>query len=507
MKLWVLIGTLTVSLGHIPLGSMDGYLTTSEVSTIIANLTSFYSGIMSVGNSNSNFNTLILTNSSAYSGYYKQTILILGGLYGGYPMGTFEVLEIAEVLASAYLNGDPLISSIIKTCQLHFIPIPNYAAYLYSQKNYNQTNFPVVETGLEGNASKCAGKYDVGINPNHNFAYTQGVYSNNCSNNYQGSSAFTSNVSNSLSNYLKTYKPVLLLNYQGTGNTYYIPYASSSQSIPNFQNNYYGSVNSSVPVGYTYASYSDSNPQEYGTLLDYAFNQSIFSFQIAITNLNRSTIYGNADWNINFVLEAIQNLYPSITVDPIKIQETVCKDNCTYYSSVVFEIYVTNSNAYQYNYSLDFSSGFSSDYTLASVVANVTLTPGTAFRTLKTPSASPYTFVDYIEGYSSYALYLTFYRLYQNSSTSYNAQAALKSVPGGYYLDQLNFALTGNLLNSSQSSGNNDSNYGVIVGLVLLIILLILVSVAAIVLYCTRKTHEQFENNNPRAPTPQISRI
>ena len=113
-----------------------------------------------------------------------------------------------------------------------------------------------------------------------------------------------------------------------------------------------------------------------------------------------------------------------------------------------------------------------------------------------------------IPGYSTYELIITFQKIYQTTQAFYNATAIISSDITEIYLAPGEMQISG-YLNSPSGIENNDRNKGILVGLILLIILVILVSIAAVVLYCTRRTHDFQDklSHDPRLPFPPEARI
>ena len=510
MKIWILIIT-SLSYGHIPLGSLGGFLSISEVYDRLRNLTETYPNLLTL-DSSSGFDTLIMKNSTIHTDYYKPIILVTGGLYAGYPMGTFHVLQLADSLSDQYSSGNTILNLLIETNEIHFIPILNYAGYNYMQKNYKNSTFQVVKTGLEGNSLNCS-EYDVGINPNHNFPYKFGNDTNQCSNDYQGTKSSSSNITIAIiKKYFSTTKvPVLLFNYQGLGNAYYTPYAYANLTLDAKVQEYYNYLYGHIPSGYSYQSFASMNEAgSFGTFLDYAFSSSTYVLEIGlgnVSNIPSSLIYNVCDENYDFFVKASYHFCPGLMLEIQQPIEIICESDCSYYSILSFVIRGGNINAFDYYFTLTFDPGFGSlsNYNLVSIEsvskfkwsgATVSIFPSSS------ASSVPYTISGSIPGYADYTLYFNYSRSFESNSNSYSANANFVSDTKGYYVDPIILSVFGNL-NDIQTSDDSEKT-GIVVGLVLLLVLLILVIIAGIVLYCTRR-HENFDQklaNDPRAFGP-----
>lgn len=520
MKFWTVV-ILVICSNSIELGSLDGFLTVSEVTDRMNNLTQTYPDILIRNDGNSGFGTLLLWNSSANSNYYKPKALIFGGLSAGYPMGAFQVLHVAEVIASLYMSGNSTIRYLVDTHRIYFVPILNYAGYYYMENNYNGT-FPVVKTGLEGNSS-CIGDYDVGINPDHSFPVQWGNYgSSYCTNDYDGDSALQSNISNSISlTYYADSDVKFLINYQGFGKTYATPYAYTDSSLTNASAEFYQSIENYVPNGYSYGSDANiSQSTSTGRLLDFAFYDpshpeyggSGYAFQVGlgeVPNIASDLIGPTADENFEFVVSTMEFNYPEIDFDLDEPEETKCKDSCNGYSTVEFFISLTNEHGQKYIYDLIFTAGFlnTSDYELINVTVSHSHTWSDQETIVLTPNNADsdglvkYSISDSVPEFSKYKISFFFNRKFENSTTDYDIVANFNANPSGAFVNPKNLTLSG----SFEEKSDHKSKRGIIVGLILLIILVILTFIAGVVLCCTRKNQENLAEN-PRMPYPDASR-
>ena len=524
MKFWFLPLLTVFCSGHIDLGTLNGFLTLTEVSDRISTLLSTYPGIISPGNSTSGFESFILSNSSSNPEYLKPQVLVLGGLYAGYPLGPYQVLEIADTLASQY-TSDKTVELLINTYSFCFIPVPNVAAYNYMVANYNSTSFtfPVVETGLEGSAS-CSG-FDLGINPNHNFPFQYGTYTDSCSNQYQGTSPLQSNVSSSLYNSFEwTGQVYFMFNYQGYGNNYSTPYAYSAEPLDSTAAYFYEQTEAFCPSGYEYHGAANmTGSLEYGTLLDFAFNSSVYAFEIGIGNtpeLSEQSIQGLADDNYGFVVNTVYLAYPSLSYDFDDPKETKCEDiqdtNCAYYSVVVFTISIDNDGGLDYAFIVNFTAGFANntDYTLINVTSSYendwtsSVPTNLLYNTWEDNGITYYNVSDHAHGFSSYEINFTFSRAFENTTDNYNAVATFIADTNSFYVPPKVKTNSGDIGEGGRG-GDNPRRRGILVGLILLIVLIILTFISGVVLYCNRRTREHDEKlpENPDMHLPNVARI
>ena len=260
MKVWILLSVTAIAFGHIELGSMGGFLTFNEVHDRINNLTTTYPNLINFPTTGNQLGQFKLSNNSANLTNPRPTAFIVSGLSGGFPMGTYQVLQLAESMASQYASGNTTIQEIVNSYDIYFIPILNNAAYIYTESQYTNDTFLSVFTDLSLNNTACTG-YDIGINPDHNFGSyfnnTLSDYTNDCSSNYSSNSPYSSNITKSLSNFLNNYnsKLSMIVNYDGYGNYYAQPYAFTNNSMQGNWMLYYGNLSFYIPNGYNYGSY------------------------------------------------------------------------------------------------------------------------------------------------------------------------------------------------------------------------------------------------------------
>ncbi|OMJ72606.1 hypothetical protein SteCoe_28904 [Stentor coeruleus] len=530
MKIWQLLSLLFLTQGHISLGSLNGYLNSSEIISTLNNLTIQYPSLLSQS-SLEIFDRLILQNSSYHPEYTKPLILVLGGFYGGYPLGTFQVLEIAEHLASGSLSGDPISSFIVNSFEIHFIPVLNKKAYQYMEENYSQGNFPVIKTGMENYQGNCPSP-DNGINPYHNFPYSFEILEDKCSNDYAGESPGESEITNKFLHvyYQSERIPSFSFNYQGTGNLYKIPFTSSDASISSAFGVFVEYTKTVIPDDYKIVqAFQITNESEYGTYLDYSISNSTGIFEVALgkeANLTSDLIIQEADKNYNTFASVMEMAYikSNFYFDSAIEARIVGNNDSEPYSNVEFTFTVTNENYLPFDHHLKFNPGFqdSNSFKFKNIICafvSVYMPQGNVYIMNSTKitltDTTIFEFTNVAPGYSNFTYTIIYEKLRRNSGRDYYFQANLSS--SEFYLEAkvLNEKGEIEMVNEDDNNDHNDGNddedekKGVIVGFVLLIVLLILVSIAGVVFYCSRRRHdfEQKLDQDPRIPQAGEARI
>lgn len=531
MKLWQLLSLLFLTQGHISLGSLDGYLNSSEILSTISNLTFQYPSLLSQSTLGI-FDGLILKNSSYHPEYTKPLILVLGGFYGGYPLGAFQVLEIAEHLASGTISGDSIASFIVNAFEIHFIPVLNKKAYQYMEENHSQGYFPVIKTGMENYQGNCQSS-DNGINPYHNFPYEFVILEDSCSNDYAGENDSESEITKS---FLETYGsservPSFSFNYQGTGNLYKTPYASSDKSISSAFSVLVNYTQTVVPSDYKIIqAFEVTNVPEYGTYLDYSISNLTGIFEIALgkeANLTKDSIIQEADKNYNTFASVMEMIYvkSNFYFESVYEAKVISSNETEPYSNVEFTFTVTNENYLPFNHQFKFNPRFkdNEEFQLKHIICSlnsVYLPQGDVYimdsSKISLTDTTIFQFVNNAPGYSNITYSIIYEKLRRDSSRDYDFTATLSS--SGFYLEDKVLERDGEfemVNDDDDDEGDNkghddeDEKKGVIVGFVLLIVLLILVSIAGVVFYCARRRHdfEQKLDQDPRIPQVNEVRI
>ncbi|OMJ85146.1 hypothetical protein SteCoe_13613 [Stentor coeruleus] len=507
MKIFLLLLLLFLVKGHIKLGSLDGYLTYSEILSTISNLASLYPSLLTQF-SYGIFDRLILQNASIHSEYIKPLVLVLGGFYGGYPQAAIQVLEIAEELASKSILGEHLESFIVNTYEIHFIPILNQKAYKYMEEHYMHESFPVVKTGLENYQMNCSG-YDNGINPNHNFPKEFQIIDDKCSEDYSGEFPLESEIAREFIRvyYSSGHNPELAFSYQGTGNMYKIPFASYNNTGNQIFKMLTENVKYLIPDGYDLIKAFDLNEiPEYGTYLDYGTANSTDVFEIAlgsIARLDENLIIPEAVENYNTFVSILNIIYPNITFEFVNVLEFVKTedDNSEPYSDIEFKLIITNNNYLRYYHHVNFNPGFKliDNYQVKYIVC--TLVPkyiqsGSVYfmqySDLSISNASIIDFNNEVPGYASLYYVITYKRLNKHSDRHYDFKAVLSS--SEFYVEDIVVTGKGEIELSDNTKNKNDKNIpqekAVFVSFILLITLVALVFVAGVVIYYTRRKND-----------------
>lgn len=511
MTIFFLISLFFIAKGHIQLGSLDGYLTFTEILSTISNLTSIYPTLL-FQSSYSIFDRLILQNASMHPEYRKPLVLVLGGFYGGYPQAAIQVLETAEELVSKSVLGESLASFIVNTYEIHFIPVLNRKAYEYMEEYYMHESFPVVKTGLENYQTNCSG-YDNGINPYYNFPYMFEILEDKCSEDYTGEFPLESEITREFINiyYSNGQNPEIAFNYQGTGNMYKVPLAYRNNTGNKIFEMLTENIEYLIPDGYNLlkAFEVDEKP-EYGTYLDYGAYNHTDIFEIALgpkAHLDESLIIPEALNNYYTFASILEAIYFNITFSFVNVLEyiTTGSNNPEPYSEVEFKFIITNSNYLRYYHHINFNPGFKlfDNYKIKYVVC--TLVPKYMFSgsvyfmrysDLSISNASVIDFNNEVPGYASLEYIITYERLRKHSDRHYNFKAVLTT--SEFYIEDIVLTGKGEFLFESNNNKNKDKKditeeKGVFVSFILLIVLIVLVLIAGVTIFYTRRKNDYKE--------------
>lgn len=506
-------------MSELALGAMNGYYNYSEIIGIMNDLKTAYPDLysMPIGGP---FDELVLNNVSIV-GYTKPVVFILGGLYAGNPMSALQVLYIADKIGSENLNSfdNHDIKNVIDNSIIHFIPVLNKAAYSEMENLFwTDTNqgFANIKTGLDFNAT-CAQNPFPGINPDRNFDFQWRPTDDNCSEFYSGTNYFTSKISLDLSNLLNSTEDSLaslVISFEDTGMKMYYPFAYSNDTLTAIRNLYYTSLKLKAPKKFDYGSYyaSNNNNPAYGTLLDYAHDCHLFSFQVALDkpeSYNPDNIFERADEFYQFSLSAVAYMYPNIIVsEDILDEEELCTlDSCTFYSVVLFEFSVDNIGALHSDVQIEIEYLFEdpANYSFVSAMLKKQDNDGHYSENPLTCSEDSSVLCNAtIVEYSNNYFVMNFSRLVESSDKGYNISVNFRSQSIGIYLEPISLKFDGHIENGKHDDGDSSDDsmssreLGIRLGAVLLIILLILLLITGIVLCCTRKKLEEASLPDPQ---------
>lgn len=499
LKLTNLIGFFLIfqsATSSLSLGLMDGYYTSAEVTTLLSSLQVNYLSI-STGYSGIVLKGLVLESNKM--DYAMRKILILGGFYGGYPMGSVEVLYIANKLAEEYEAGNATIISLMNSNSFTFIPVLNSEAYLKSELGFvTGENFAIFKTDLTGAAWGC-NENDVGVNPYHNFPYNWGGFSDICSTDYSGTTPWSSSIAADLGNY-EDYS--FIINYQGTGEAYYFPYASETTLLDDQSSYFYSILSKTAPIGYTSGSlYNLTETSHSGTLLDTAFNKGIYSVEIAVgtdAKVPLADILSEAEVHYQSFIDSLLKMFSNITAKFLLSNETTC-DSCDYYSTVDVTFYLINQNLNEIKFNLiaDIEFNDTSLYEFQSTTQTTVLLFNNEYMmsTVENTKTGNSTFEvsGVLPAFSETNVIFKYHRLNETSSNEFVYIATVSPIVGASYFESVTLGgdgEVGEVEAEEDSSDGRSSKVGLILGLVIGLSAAIVIVVVACLCYRKKKSLE-----------------
>jgi hypothetical protein len=479
---------LVLSSAHIPLGSLSGFLTLSEISDRMSWLVGNYSQLSR--SSSSGLDTLSSSSSSLDT---RPLILVLGGFYGGYPMGNFMALQVAEELLSRNAANDTSAATILGNFRLAFVPVLNTAAYEYMEAQWPNSSFTEVKTDLSGNTSNCsAGSYDVGIDPYFNFPFQFVPGTDPCDNKYAGQSSLESNVSKTVYNAIfGATPPALIINFHSYGKKMLTPWAYSAMWLDMYSEDFYEVPDAEgLDEG---SSYNVTNTAKFGTFMDCAFNMGTQYVEFMLgssAEIDEGDIYSTADARVDDWISLMLAMGPEPSFDftDNNVDQDSCDSDCMFYGTVTFKIEGENKGLGNYTYSAVFTPNFTnnSNFQPVNVTATYTFPDDSTeevsvnFNVLTTDNNTDVAFSDVIYGFSSVDLRVIYQQIV-DGDVDYTPTATFKATK--FEMADIVVPMT----HEDSSSGGGGPKKGVVVGLVLLLVLIILFAIAAVALYCTRK--------------------
>lgn len=333
--------------------SLSGYYSYSELTDKMGELLITYSEIIieSPDVSGLRFeSTISMTN--------KPKILIIGGLYGGYPIDAYQVLHILESLAKAYVSNDTAVIKATDSVIIDFLPVLNKDAYLESEANFNDTGiFQVIYTDLK-NETICPNNSWAGTNLDRNFPDYWTSNNDKCSNDYSGTGPLSSSALNWVYDRKAPDFYDFIINFQGDGNYYAYPHAYEYLDHSAFKEYIYERVLSAIPSDYSGGQLINITETSLGgTLLD-SLGADNFVIQVAIgasgTLIVETEIEAEVDKHYKVVLSEIISRYSQVSAYFVKSEESLCEDvNCTYYSNITVEFEIINNSTISHQISFE----------------------------------------------------------------------------------------------------------------------------------------------------------
>ncbi|OMJ76208.1 hypothetical protein SteCoe_24464 [Stentor coeruleus] len=530
MVVWLLSLLVGLCSGVTFTGTLGGFLATYEVTQALDSLVNDYFEL-TTRDTSKGFDTLIVKNSTSLTEYKKPIIVISSGIHGGYPMGTYEVLFLASELLKSYVSGDKGATYILETSEIHFIPILNSEAYTATENAYNGS-FTVFKTDLS-NIAECAGAYDAGINPDHNFPFGWQPSNDMCSSDFSGNGFLTSIVSINIEKYFNqsdpSLRPAIWINFDDEGKKILTPLSSSSDTIKQHFVKYYSSIESKIlALGYEYMSHYSYKPA-HGTLLDFAYGGDCLSFEVHLDNTTSITTENVSQLSYNFyeiLLVAIQEHNVYVTQINSSDYETFCTDsNCTYKSIDTFSMMIWNTKISNYSFTLNFYPGyeeptgysfFNSSVSTLNTLNNLTTSNLIETFSIDGQDTNRKTQTILLPGFTFMNITFNYIRNSSSKNSLHKYHAEFITTLGTMYWGNMT-------IDEKEEDGDNsdkeDDDGGdheegdkrrkaMITGLILLIILLILLLIAGIILCCRRKRQPDMQANfNPDPNFAQNPRI
>ncbi|OMJ66499.1 hypothetical protein SteCoe_36636 [Stentor coeruleus] len=441
----------------------------------------------------------------------KSKILMIGGLYGGYPIDAYQVIYILESLAKAYTSNDTAVIKAVDCVIIDFLPVLNEGAYIESEVVFNETgSFQVIYTDLK-NETICPNNSWAGTNLDRNFPMHWTPNNDPCSNDYSGKESLSSTLLTWAYNANNEDFYDFIVNFQGDGNYYAYPSAYQYLEHSPLEEYLYERVMSAIPNNYYSGQMADiiGTPLN-GTLLDYLGDKH-FTIQVAIGDNNKlieaSAIDTEVDKHYKLVLAEIISRYSQVSAYFVKSEEFECEIvNCTYYSNVTVEFEIINNSTVSTTVSLlvditfDLNSSFSSPEIICS---GLKIYDNSSYEVACIPFANGFD----INSQKLYALssmtiqlsYIRYNKTNDNDTFIYDGTFANDNLNSGEHFSGIKEI--GDNAEDNTDFENDDNNVsestknGLIIGLILGFAFLILVIIVVCVL-CRRKKSEQSEQSN-----------
>ena len=253
-------------------GSMNGYFTIDELRTLLQEVSANFT---IVTNGQIDGRDVYYSKISMSSSTQKEKLLILAGVYGGYPLGTSMAVYSLLKLA----NESQTYQEIVMMNDVYVIPLLNSYAYTESYTNWtsSKTIYPYYLN------SDCQSDSGVNLNRNWNFEWNL-TQPEKCGDYYPGSSANSESLTKWLDEFMKNEGITHLIHYERNGNKYLKPYSSNSNSInDSVSTEFYEKISSELSSSWKFGTAKELHGEfEHGTLLDYAFSKGTKSLEAGI---------------------------------------------------------------------------------------------------------------------------------------------------------------------------------------------------------------------------------
>ncbi|OMJ65284.1 hypothetical protein SteCoe_38598 [Stentor coeruleus] len=341
--------------------SLSGYYSYSELNLKMDELLNAYSEIIS---KDSDVGGLRLNSQKSIT-ILKRKILIIGGLYGGYPIDAYQVLYILESLAKNYKSNDTEVIKAIDSVIIDFLPALNKDAYVKSEAAFNESEkFQVIYTDLKSEVN-CSNNPFAGTNLDRNFPINWNLSNDPCSDDYSGKEPLSSTALAWAKNTSTEYFYDFIVNFQGDGNYYAYPSAYKYYNHSPLEEYVYQRVMSAIPHDYFGGQMTNiTNTSLCGTLLD-TLGKNHFAIQVAIGASNKSIKAPAIDTEVknhyDLVFAEIISRYSQVSAYFVKSEESKCNGNCDYYSNVTIEFEIMNNSTISLSFSLLLNITFNND--------------------------------------------------------------------------------------------------------------------------------------------------
>jgi hypothetical protein len=467
----------------IPPGTLDGLLNSSEISRQVQNLTLFYNGI-SVEDEAGHFEMIHFSNFSDFpSRLEKVKVLVIGGFYAGFPISAYQVVQLADFIAFESFAGNAEVRKLIKSHEFWFLPVVNLKAFQLMEQEFEGEEFLVLQTGLEGNNLNCT-EVDTGINGYFNFPLFFEKGNESCSNDFPGNQPLDSNLSRMIfEDFFKKGSPDIVINYQGVGRKFLIPPSQLNGEVSDKFLKYCKNIR--LPSGFDLDSKLNfSKKSEFGTFLDFSYNFSKVSVEVALDSTReRTEVVSILSENYKSFLDVVSNFMPQMTVKELTWHDDKCNNtngsSCHYNEYLSFHLHLINSGFSRFKFTLKFDPGFKNirDFTAINVFTSQDKSNWTEIPFDTSPTTQILSVNDSVDGFSEIFLKLTYGKNTKNKLTGFDLLSTFISQE--FFVEDLNFQYS--YRKKNEKSQDDDRN-PVVIGWILMGVIVFVVGVAALLL-------------------------
>ena len=288
----------------------------------------------------------------------------------------------------------------------------------------------------------------------------------------------------------------LVINFQGTGKTYFTPFAYNSDVLNSTSQYFYDKISAFVPSTYKIGSkYNITNTEETGTLLDSVYFKGGYSLEIAIgESANVNNIEEEAKLHLEFVTNTLTELFSEPIVGFLTANETI-KNSKNYYSIVDFNLPISNPRPVSIDFSFiiqllfNNNSEFSYNYTKTSkspfnnknsfILQNETFALSVNNVLNGSGTINPYTYCNYT---------FVYYKLVESANNTFSIKYQISPKKESYFFYTFKNSLKDLTIEVTKLEEPEDiQKRNIVIGLLFLIFICVILTIIFCVL---RKTSQ-----------------